>query len=145
MGVEGNGYTGAVCSAARATTSKQALVTEMNTVKVADGDACILEWVFYFFKFVYKFSFARLLIFFYGELTKKVLTKIGSASIFMRVAEVAELVDALGSGSSGGFLVEVRVFSSAPELTNGLLSSWYAALFFMFFLHLRGRIHFLLY
>ncbi len=32
----------------------------------------------------------------------------------MRVAEVAELVDALGSGSSWGFPVKVRVFSSAP-------------------------------
>ena len=31
------------------------------------------------------------------------------------IAEVAELVDALGSGSSGGFPVEVRVFSSAPN------------------------------
>ena len=30
------------------------------------------------------------------------------------VAEVVELVDTLGSGSSGGFPVEVRVFSSAP-------------------------------
>ena len=29
-------------------------------------------------------------------------------------AEVAELVDALGSGSSGGFPVEVQVLSSAP-------------------------------
>lgn len=29
-------------------------------------------------------------------------------------AEVAELVDALGSGSSWGYPVEVRVFSSAP-------------------------------
>jgi hypothetical protein len=29
---------------------------------------------------------------------------------------VAELVDALGSGSSGGILVKVRVFSSAPKL-----------------------------
>jgi hypothetical protein len=28
---------------------------------------------------------------------------------------VAELVDALGSGSSGGILVKVRVFSSAPK------------------------------
>ena len=32
------------------------------------------------------------------------------------IAEVAELVDALGSGSSGGFPVEVRVFSSAPNI-----------------------------
>ncbi len=31
-------------------------------------------------------------------------------------AEVAELVDALGSGSSGRMPVEVRVFSSAPSL-----------------------------
>ena len=30
-------------------------------------------------------------------------------------AEVAELVDALGSGSSRGFPVEVRVLSSAPH------------------------------
>ncbi len=30
-------------------------------------------------------------------------------------AEVAELVDALGSGSSGGFPVEVQVLSSAPK------------------------------
>ncbi len=33
---------------------------------------------------------------------------------FQSCAEVAELVDALGSGSSGRTLVEVRVFSSAP-------------------------------
>jgi hypothetical protein len=33
----------------------------------------------------------------------------------MSVAEVAELVDALGSGSSWGFPVKVRVFSSAPK------------------------------
>ena len=33
----------------------------------------------------------------------------------MRVAEVAELVDALGSGSSGGYPVGVRVSPSAPE------------------------------
>ena len=32
----------------------------------------------------------------------------------LQYAEVAELVDALGSGSSGGSPVEVRVFSSAP-------------------------------
>jgi hypothetical protein len=32
----------------------------------------------------------------------------------MRVAEVAELVDALGSGSSGGISVRVRVSPSAP-------------------------------
>jgi hypothetical protein len=36
----------------------------------------------------------------------------------MRVAEVAELVDALGSGSSWGFPVKVRVFSSAPNLNR---------------------------
>ena len=43
------------------------------------------------------------------------LTKTRPLSILMRVAEVAELVDALGSGSSGGILVKVRVFSSAPK------------------------------
>ena len=35
-------------------------------------------------------------------------------------AEVAELVDALGSGSSGGISVEVRVLSSAPNEIKGL-------------------------
>ena len=34
-------------------------------------------------------------------------------------AEVAELVDALGSGSSRGFPVEVRVLSSAPQIITG--------------------------
>ena len=38
--------------------------------------------------------------------------------ILRRSAEVAELVDALGSGSSWGFPVEVRVFSSAPSLQS---------------------------
>ena len=33
-------------------------------------------------------------------------------------AEVAELVDALGSGSSGGSPVRVRVSPSAPQLFN---------------------------
>jgi hypothetical protein len=33
-------------------------------------------------------------------------------------AEVAELVDALGSGSSGGFPVRVRVSPSAPQLSS---------------------------
>ena len=34
-------------------------------------------------------------------------------------AEVAELVDALGSGSSGGYPVEVQVLSSAPLMKKG--------------------------
>ena len=33
-------------------------------------------------------------------------------------AEVAELVDALGSGSSGGISVGVRVSPSAPSIKN---------------------------
>ena len=37
----------------------------------------------------------------------------------MSVAEVAELVDALGSGSSWGIPVKVRVFSSAPKFEGG--------------------------
>ncbi len=37
-------------------------------------------------------------------------------SIFVTVAEVAELVDALGSGSSGRMLVGVRLSPSAPNL-----------------------------
>ncbi len=37
-----------------------------------------------------------------------------SINTFLPSAEVVELVDTLGSGSSGGFSVEVRVFSSAP-------------------------------
>ena len=45
------------------------------------------------------------------SLDKKELT----LHILHTVAEVAELVDALGSGSSGGSPVEVRVFSSAPD------------------------------
>lgn len=47
---------------------------------------------------------------------KKVLTNLLRTSIFTSVAEVAELVDALGSGSSVCIDVEVRVFSSAPNL-----------------------------
>jgi hypothetical protein len=35
-----------------------------------------------------------------------------------RKAEVAELVDALGSGLSWGNPVEVQVLSSAPDLTR---------------------------
>ncbi len=42
----------------------------------------------------------------------------------MRVAEVAELVDALGSGSSWGFPVKVRVFSSAPINNSGFSLVW---------------------
>ena len=38
-----------------------------------------------------------------------------------RSAEVAELVDALGSGSSWGSPVEVRVFSSAPLKNQGFI------------------------
>ena len=41
------------------------------------------------------------------------LSKINSYYTFHH-AEVAELVDALGSGSSGGFPVGVRVSPSAP-------------------------------
>ena len=36
----------------------------------------------------------------------------------VRVAVVAELVDALDSGSSGGNPVEVRVLSTAPALAG---------------------------
>ncbi len=43
----------------------------------------------------------------------------------MSVAEVAELVDALGSGSSGGILVEVRVFSSAPKIQGSVNVLYY--------------------
>ena len=52
----------------------------------------------------------------------------------MRVAEVAELVDALGSGSSWGFPVKVRVFSSAPiNEIKGCNRIMIAALFFISF------------
>ena len=37
-------------------------------------------------------------------------------ALLVRVAVVAELVDALDSGSSGGNPVEVRVLSTAPAL-----------------------------
>ena len=37
------------------------------------------------------------------------------------IAEVAELVDALGSGSSRGFPVGVRVSPSAPAIKKSLL------------------------
>ena len=37
---------------------------------------------------------------------------------FLLCAEVAELVDALGSGSSEGFLVGVQVSPSAPHTAN---------------------------
>ena len=49
----------------------------------------------------------------------------------MPVAEVAELVDALGSGSSGGSPVKVRVFSSAPAtlMMKGCNRMMIAALF----------------
>ena len=45
---------------------------------------------------------------------KKFLTIPRLKSIFVTVAEVAELVDALGSGSSGRMLVGVRLSPSAP-------------------------------
>ena len=46
---------------------------------------------------------------------KEILDKgLSGEHIPPRSAEVAELVDALGSGSSWGSPVEVRVFSSAP-------------------------------
>ena len=49
------------------------------------------------------------------ECAKEILDKkTRDEHICRRSAEVAELVDALGSGSSGRTLVEVRVFSSAP-------------------------------
>src|SRR4029453_9375138 len=38
-----------------------------------------------------------------------------SASVVSTLAQVAELVDALGSGPSGGNTVEVRVLSWAPD------------------------------
>ena len=41
-------------------------------------------------------------------------------SAMRKKAEVAELVDALGSGSSWGFPVGVRVSPSAPRLHEGL-------------------------
>ncbi len=54
---------------------------------------------------------------------KKCLTKTSFTSIFAKTsAEVAELVDALGSGSSGGIPVEVRVFSSAPMNKKSFIS-----------------------
>lgn len=43
--------------------------------------------------------------------------------IFFSFAEVAELVDALDSGSSGGNPVEVQVLSSAPRLVEGMLQN----------------------
>ena len=42
------------------------------------------------------------------------LHEINLLRLYAACAEVAELVDALGSGSSEGFLVEVQVLSSAP-------------------------------
>ena len=58
-------------------------------------------------------------------------TNIPRSSIFTPDvnAEVAELVDALGSGSSGGSPVKVRVFSSAP-IDKGLHSSGLQPFFF---------------
>ena len=54
----------------------------------------------------------------YGNIFKYIfLDKVGGESIsFLRIssAEVAELVDALGSGSSGRTPVRVRVSASAP-------------------------------
>ena|GEM_PF-1816433 len=41
--------------------------------------------------------------------------------IFPALAEVAELVDALASGASGGNPVEVQVLSSAPMTTLSLI------------------------
>ena len=45
------------------------------------------------------------------------------------LADVAELADALDSGSSAGNGVEVQVLSSAPLKTKKLLSSFQFALF----------------
>ena len=53
---------------------------------------------------------------------KELLDKQGKGEhIGCRSAEVAELVDALGSGSSWGSPVEVRVFSSAPLKNQGFI------------------------
>ena len=56
---------------------------------------------------------------FYEQELKKYLTKIRLKSIFTRRAEVAELVDALGSGSSARTGVGVRLSSSAPLIFQG--------------------------
>ena len=44
------------------------------------------------------------------------LTATSRTSVRRMYAQVAELVDALASGASGLMVVEVRVFSWAPEL-----------------------------
>ncbi len=55
-------------------------------------------------------------VFFLSFALKKLLTKMAGKCIFACVsAEVAELVDALGSGSSGRMLVGVRLSPSAPS------------------------------
>ncbi|CEG55051.1 hypothetical protein PXNS11_60228 [Stutzerimonas xanthomarina] len=45
-------------------------------------------------------------------------------SIIVSSAQVAELVDALGSGPSGGNTVEVRVFSWAPLIQMKPAATW---------------------
>ncbi len=55
-------------------------------------------------------------------LTLTSLTKLCSLRQSGGVAQVAEVVDALDSGSSGQKAVEVRFFSWAPSVSDGLLS-----------------------
>ena len=62
----------------------------------------------------------------------------------MPVAEVAELVDALGSGSSWGFPVKVRVFSSAPINEIKGCSHFVIAALFLFHLPIRAERPFLI-
>ena len=45
--------------------------------------------------------------------------KNNAACYYKQRAEVAELVDALGSGSSGGFSVPVQIRASAPKIEEG--------------------------
>ena len=52
------------------------------------------------------------------NLRKNIIGKPLSALPYNHYAEVAELVDALGSGSSGGFLIPVQVRASAPIISS---------------------------
>ncbi len=69
---------------------------------------------------------------------KKYLTKSPLAIIFTPRAEVAELVDALGSGSSGRMLVGVRLSPSAPVKKLRAYSIFTVSPFFGFYIVREG-------
>ena len=124
-------------------------MSNMDTIKVADGDYRIakvsLDFVYTVYHFHRKKRNLRLLAASERSLDFSRLTTKGcknTLTFFVRQhqfcrAEVAELVDALGSGSSGGFPVGVRVSPSAPQ-TNYIFRGGLAMVspLFLFYRHL---------